>query len=119
MSAIEIEVTTRTVEQRGIWLPWERWSVPPVFGRDGTNLTPERPNPPVLEDSGDVFVPVDTLYELAEQDTWDSQFGKVLLLDAHEGLALVAAGFAVHETRGGYHRTEKLTGWIDANEEQF
>jgi hypothetical protein len=108
----EFVVEVRTIEQRGITLPWERWSPTPVF-RDGVNLTPDRPNPPERTDSGEVFVPVETLYELAEQDMWDSQFGKVLLLGTYEGLALEAAGLAVRETRGGYHRTDALVELIE------
>ncbi len=111
----EIAVTARTIEQRGITLPWERWSYPAVF-KDGRNLTPERPHPSVLEDSGEVFIPMDTLYELAEQDRWDSQFGSAFLLGAHEGLALEAAGLAERETRGGYHRTDALVALIEGLE---
>lgn len=107
----EFPLGTRVVEQKGITLPWERWSPRAVF-RDGVNLTPERPDPPVLQDSGEVFVPLDTLYELAEQGIWDSQFGSAFLLGAYEGLALEAAGLAERETKGGYHRTDKLVEWL-------
>jgi hypothetical protein len=106
------QVTTRTVEEKGIVLPWERWSYPAVF-RDGVNLTPERKHPSVIEDSGEVFVPMNTIYELAEQDRWDSQFGSAFLLGPDEGLALEAAGLAERETKGGYHRTDKLLTWLE------
>lgn len=56
----------------------------------------------------DVFVTVSTLEKLADQGSWDSQFGKVLLLPPDEGLALEAAGLAEQETRGGYHGTDLL-----------
>jgi hypothetical protein len=109
----EIKVQTRTVEEQGIELPWERWSYPAVF-KDGKNLTPDRPHPSVLEESGTVFIPMDDLYQLSEQDTWDSQFGSALLFGSHEGLALEQAGLAVRETKGGYHRTDKLLAWLEA-----
>jgi hypothetical protein len=108
----KIEIKTRTVEERGIELPWERWSYPAVF-KDGVNLTPERPHPSVLEEFGTVFITMSDLYALSEQDIWDSQFGSALLLGTHEGLALVAAGLAVLETKGGYHRTDKLLALIE------
>jgi len=113
---MKINVTSRTVVEKGILLPWERWSIPPVFGKEGDNLTPERPDPPVLLDSGTVFITMDMLYELSEQDRWDSQFGRVLLLPPHEALALEAAGLAERETKGGYHRTDKLVAFIEEQE---
>ena len=91
----QLNWTTRTIEEKGIELPWERranpWEAHPAMGS-----------------SGIVFIPVSTLEELAEQDVWDSQFGSAFLLGYHEGLALEQAGLAVRETKGGYHRSEKL-----------
>lgn len=97
---------------KGIRLPWQRVErTGPIF-RDGENLTPDRsPKGTVLE-SGEVFIEMDTLYRLSEQDVWDSQFGSACLLGYHEGMALVEAGLAVEETRGGFHRTERLLAFI-------
>lgn len=105
------KIVTKTVEVKGVNLPWEMWTPNPVF-KDGVNLTPERPNPPELLKSGDVFISEDTLYELESQGRWDSQFGSALLLDPYKGLALEAKGWAERETRGGYHGTEKLKKWM-------
>lgn len=110
-----IEIITKTVEVRGIMLPWARWTPAAVY-RKGKNLTPDRPDPRKLLESGEVFVPLDTLYTLSEQDVWDSQFGSALLLGVHEGLALEQAGLAVQETRGGYHRSEELVLWMQGLE---
>lgn len=91
---MNIEITTRTIEQRGIELPWQH----------------------KLE-SGTVFIPLSTLEELADRGPWDSQFGRpAFLLDDHEGLALVAAGFAVQETKGGFYSTDELHEWLTAVE---
>jgi hypothetical protein len=117
MKLKNIKVTSRTVVEKGVLLPWERWSYPAVF-KDGKNLTPDRPHPPVLLDSGSVFVPLDTLYELSEQDVFDSQFGSAFLLHGDVGPALEQAGLAAQETRGGYHRTEKLLTLIERLENQ-
>lgn len=105
-------IVTKTVEVRGIVLPWKK------IERYGPIYSPWIANPPyrppkgtVLE-SGEVFIPLSTLEELAEQDTYDSQFGQVFLLDYHEGLALEEAGLAAGETKGGYHRTDKLLAFL-------
>jgi len=111
-------VTSRTIVEDGIVLPWERWTVPPVILADGRNVTPDRPNPPVLQETGEVFIPLNLLYELGEQDQWTSAFGNAFLLGPHEGLALEAAGFAVRETKGGYHRTDALVAWLASLEEK-
>ncbi|GAB2734400.1 hypothetical protein [Nocardioides pakistanensis] len=87
----EFTLTTRTVEVRGLELP-----VPEDFRA-------QRPDAPAT-----VFVDLDTLYALAEQDVFESQFGSALLLGRFEGIALEAAGLAVRETRGGYHRSKRL-----------
>lgn len=111
------EWTTRTVVQRGIELPWERIErYGPTVIRGILRFTDRPPKGTVLE-SGTVFIPASTLYELAEQDVYDSQFGKVLLLGTHEGYALEQAGLAVEETKGGYHRTDKLLEFLQLTEE--
>lgn len=55
-----------------------------------------------------VFVDGETIENLADQDRWDSDFGKVLLLDRDVARVLVAGGYAEQETRGGYHRGPKI-----------
>lgn len=70
----------------------------------------------VLE-SGIVDIPLNKIYRLAEQDRWDSQFGGAFIdLDTKEGWALEQAGLAERETRGGHHRTDLLTDWMEAND---
>lgn len=60
----------------------------------------------------EVFVPRETLEQLADQDRWDSSFGEVLLLETNVGLALEGVGFAEQETRGGWHGTPELKQWL-------
>lgn len=104
-------VVTRTVEQRGIELPWQRVErYGPYTTAEGKTVD-KPPKGTVLEE-GTVFIPLSTLEELSEQDVWDSQFGSAFLLDYHEGLALKAVGLAAEETRGGFHRTEKLLEFL-------
>lgn len=66
-----------------------------------------------------VFVDQKLLAKLADYGDWDTQFGRTpLLLDPETGYALVDAGLAVKETRGGYHGTDELRaalegwGWL-------
>lgn len=68
---------------------------------------------------GVVFINRDTLTQLGEQGRYDSQFGPSLFIgDTTAERALVAAGLAERETRGGIHRTQKLMelleewGWL-------
>lgn len=70
-----------------------------------TRLVPERG----VELDG-VFVPLEVLGELAEQDVWDSQFGRdaFLIRDRTIAHVLEANGLAIKETKGGYHRGPKL-----------
>lgn len=106
---------TRTIEQRGIELPWQRVErYGPYEINDGSGRYTDNPPKGTVLDSGVVFIPLSTLEDLAEQDVYDSQFGRVLLLDYHEGLALEAAGLAAKETKGGYHRTDKLLEFLKA-----
>lgn len=108
-------LTTRIVEQRGVMLPWERWTPPKVYDTQGVDCTPERPDPPQLLNSGEVFVPLSTLEEVACQGRWDSQYGSALVLTATKKYALVAAGWAREETRGGIHGTDALRQWLNQN----
>lgn len=106
-------LTTETRTIKGVLLPWKRVETcGPMTGADGTVWYADRPPKGTIVESGEVFIELNTLYELSEQDTWDSQFGSALLLGIHEGLALVEAGLAVQETRGGFHRTERLMEFI-------
>lgn len=104
---------TRTV--RGIRLPWERIERYGPTTYPNGQVSDDPPKGTVLE-SGEVFIDLDTLYQLAEQDVWDSQFAEALLLGYHEGLALEAAGLAAQETRGGFHRTDLLLAFIKSVE---
>lgn len=97
---------------KGIRLPWERVErYGPQLNRHTNTMTDHPPKGTVLE-SGEVFIEMSTLYDLSEQDVWDSQFGSVLTLGYHEGMALEQAGLAVEETRGGFHRTERLMKFL-------
>lgn len=87
----------RTYVERGVRLPYR---------------TPARPGNESMV--GEIFIPERTLWELAEQDTHDSQFGMPLLLDYYEGFALEQAGLAVRETRGGFHRSATLLTFLDS-----
>lgn len=105
------QIETRTIEQKGIVLPWKR--VEPYGPR---HILDDRPPKGTVLDSGEVFIPMGTLAELAEQDRMDSQFGSVFLLGMREGLALEQAGLAEQETRGGYHRTDALMAFMEGAE---
>ena len=103
---------TRVV--RGIRLPWQRVERDgPRTLPDGTIFGSDRPTKGTVLESGEVFIPLADLQELAEQDQWDSQFGMTFLLGTYEGYALTAAGLAEQETRGGYHRTDALLDFLD------
>lgn len=109
--------STRTVQEKGLWLPWERVERYGPQRINGKTLFEDRPPKGTVLESGTVFVTESTLYEVAEQGTYDSQFGSALLLGPYEGPALVKAGLAVEETRGGYHGTDKLRRLLDMEEE--
>jgi hypothetical protein len=109
------QIVTRSVPQRGVWLPWEEWTPAKVRNADGLDLTPERPDPPQMTGSGEVFVSMADLEAVAEQGRWDSNFGTALALGNHcAALALVAAGWAVRETGGGLYGTDALRAWMNA-----
>jgi hypothetical protein len=110
----EIKVQSRTVEEKGIVLPWVRYEpTGPIRLPNGEMAMTERLPKGSRIEHGEVFIPMSTIYELAEQDIWDSQFGSAFLLDQHEGYALEQAGLAARETRGGFHRTDKLLAWLE------
>ena len=117
-------VESRTVEEKGISLPWQRRErygsemvYPKGHAREGETIYPERQPTGTVIESGWVFIPMKTLYELSEQELWNSQFGSAFLLGYHEGLALEAAGLADQETKGGYHRTDALLAFLKTVEE--
>lgn len=108
-------VITKTVEVKGIELRWERVErYGPNTMLIATAESQRRPPKGTVLESGTVFIPLSTLEEVAEQDVYDSAFGRVLLLGYYEGLALEAAGLAARETKGGYHRTDKLMEFLEA-----
>lgn len=99
MSEPKIKMITRTVEVRGIELPYV-WT-----GQGKANQL-----------SGTVFVSMDELVEVAEQDEWAGAFGNSLVLgEPWADLALAQAGLAVRETRGGVHGTKKLKKFLKKN----
>lgn len=109
-----IEVTSETRVVHGIRLPWQRIEkTGPMTGHNGVVFYADAPPKGTVLESGEVFVPFEVLEELAEQGEWDSQFGSAFLLGVHEGLALEQVGFAVQETRGGYHRTDALVEFLN------
>lgn len=95
--------TTRTVEERGLELPWER------LERYGPEHLPGHPPRGTVLESGTVFIPVNALYEVADRTTddylWENPPPQV---GYHAQLALVKAGLAEEETRGGIHGTPAL-----------
>lgn len=90
-----LEVATRTVEEQGLRLPYRRSIKNWVTGIAHV-------------EEGEAFIPIRDLVDLAEQEEWDSQFGKVLLIEEPEQTALEQAGLLERETRGGVHRTDAL-----------
>lgn len=108
---------TRTIEQKGIVLPWKRVEHHGPQEINGRRFFEDRPPKGTVLERGTVFIPETTLYELAEQGTYDSQFGSAFLLGVHEGYALAEAGLAVQETKGGYHGTDKLRRLLKMREE--
>jgi hypothetical protein len=100
---MNVIVRERTVVEHCIVLPYVRYRR--HSGNDNGSFTTWSEYPPVR---GEVFISRQDLETLAEQGVWDSQFGQVLLLGPCEGLALEQAELAVLETKGGYHRSEKL-----------
>ena len=114
------QVVSETRVIRGIRLPWQRVErTGPIPTADGRVMHADHAPKGTVLDSGEVFIPLETLEELAEQGQWDSQFGSAYLLGTHEGLALEAAGLAERETRGGYHRTDALRAFLDAAYDQI
>lgn len=105
----DFPITTRTVEERGVVLPWKR------VERYGPPLR-EKPKGTVLE-SGEVFVSMSTLYAVNER-TSDDYLREIPppFVGYHEELALVEAGLADKETRGGIHGTEKLAKFLREHE---
>jgi hypothetical protein len=59
-----------------------------------------------------VWIPYDTLENLAEQGPYTSQFGVALTLQRDEGRVLEEHDLAARETRGGYHGTDKLKKFL-------
>lgn len=107
------EITTQTRVIEGIVLPWQRVErTGPQRLDNGIIIGEDRPPKGTVVESGEVFIDINTLYDLSEQDRWDSQFGSACLLGPWEGLALVEAGLAEEETRGGFHRTDLLMEFI-------
>lgn len=97
-----IQVVRKVRTEVGVVLPYRREHHGPWdFSTTPASLPVER------VEEGTVFVSWATVQELADQQPFDSEFGGALLLDLYEGLALEQAGFAVQETRGGYHGTKK------------
>lgn len=84
-------IEVRTI--KGIVLPWE-WVNPYDAQKEKRN--------------GEAFIEWSVLDELAEQDVWRSQIFGAFLIEQDQGLALEQAGLAIHENRGGYHRTDEL-----------
>lgn len=109
----EPRISTKAVEVKGVILPWER------VERYGPSTTAwgvyiDKPPKGTVLDSGEVFVPLSDLYELAEQRRWDSSFGSSFSLTSYLAkLAVVKAGWAVEETRGGIHGTDALRTWLN------
>ena len=104
----ELKWSSRTIKQDGIILPWQRVEPYGPFTFPDGRVTDKPPKGTVLE-SGEVFVPMDVLYEVSQRTSTDAMFG-VTPPDVgyHEQMALEQAGLARGETRGGCHGTEKL-----------
>lgn len=106
----------------GLRLPYRRktntkWvpaTMADIEQEPSANLHQKGPGEPIYVkrwewEEGTVFIDQETLLELSEQGQWDSQFGKVLLInDPRQEAALENAGLGVKETRGGFHRTDAL-----------
>lgn len=92
-----ITTQTRQVTEVGIKLPYVR--------RDYRTKQ--------FVDRGTVFITIETLEELAEQDMYDWCGTRCAIDLGHlEGLALEQAGLVARATRGGYHRTEMLSPFL-------
>lgn len=111
----ELTLITRTIEQKGLVLPWERVErYGPNTMLIATAESKERPSKGTVLESGEVFVPYDVLWEVAERTTDDYIMGlPIPSVGYHEKLALVKAGLAVEETRGGIHGTDKLREFLE------
>lgn len=102
----EIRLTSRTVVQHGIELPWERRErYGPQYMKGAKAWTDHPPKGTVVE-SGTVFIELGTLEELMEADH-SLGMGGAYLMGYHEGMAVELAGLASQETRGGYYTTSE------------
>lgn len=103
------EVKVRMIPEQYVTLPWKKLS------NTYDVLAGRAKRKGLVLDSGTVDIPMSLLYQLAEQDVWDSQFGSAFIeLDTKQGWAVEQAGFGVQETRGGHHRTDKLIEFLDS-----
>lgn len=92
------------------------WCVQSEFAEEAQKILDELSAP---DEPEPIFVDMETLGRVNDQDIWDSQFGEACLLPPKIGRVLVQAGLAVEETRGGYHRTDKTGELLDALYEQM
>lgn len=108
--AQEVEVV------HGVTMRWEYRARYDYLAGEAERWGHQRPRPKgELLAEGTVFVPLELIERLNEQGHWDSQFGSPFIdLSPRQGWALEQAGFAVQETRGGYHRTDYTQGLLDA-----
>lgn len=96
-------VTSRMVEEKGIVLPFTIPGISPSF--PGGVSREER--------KGDVFVPMNTLYEIVEETLEDGieVYGSYVNLDAEVAYALEALGWVEATTGHSWSGTKALWVW--------
>lgn len=109
--------STRTVEEKGIVLPWQRIEPYGPFQMADGRWTDNPPKGTVLE-SGEVFIPYSSLWDVAER-TIDDYLAERMPpnVNSHEQMALEQAGLADRETRGGCHGTQKLRDFLGMSDD--
>lgn len=118
----EFTLTSRTEIVHGIELPWqrrERYDRPerpklcPIHSAHvhkfpGDDCTCRPVEKGTLIEEGTVFVPLSVLAEVCERTSEDAMFGVTPpMVGAHVRRALVQAGLADEETRGGIHGSKR------------
>lgn len=105
------EWSTRTIEEQGLMLPWQRIERYGPITIEG--YTTDKPPKGTVLEEGTVFVPYDVLWAVAERTSDDAFMGNMPPhVGYHEQLALEQAGLADGETRGGCHGTDKLREFL-------
>lgn len=101
--------SVRQIPERYITLPWQRLELYGPYTVAHSGYVHEAPPKGTVLEEGFVDITESTLYAVDERTANDYLWeNPPPFVGYKEGLALVAAGLAVQETRGGLHGTPEL-----------